>query len=113
MTDQAAGSRSGYFADWVGASCHSPSRGARRDSPDEGSGTVALLDGLVREMVGGFEASAYIVKHSSDRLRSPEEAYYHKARVDLFGDTHAILGDVGRWRDREPGTSANLREGVQ
>lgn len=74
---------------------------------DEGSGTVALLGELLGGTTIGFDTEAYIQTHSDDRLRSAEEAYYHKTLVDLFGDSRAILDNVGRWQDREPVTPMN------
>jgi asparagine synthase (glutamine-hydrolysing) len=68
---------------------------------DEGSGTVHILDDMLKEASEGFEVEQYLETHNADRLRSPEEAFYHKMLVDTFGHSRVILDNVARWDQRE------------
>lgn len=77
----------------------------RKEQFDEGSGTVDLLDELFRETLLDFDAQAHILKYPDDRLRSPEEAYYHKLLVDMFGHQRGLMGNVGRWQERKRANS--------
>jgi asparagine synthase (glutamine-hydrolysing) len=69
---------------------------------DEGSGTVDLLEGALREAMASFDAAAYIRAHARDRLRSAEEALYHRTLVRTFSRPRPILDNVARWAEREP-----------
>jgi asparagine synthase (glutamine-hydrolysing) len=69
---------------------------------DEGSGTVDLLDAMLRDAMTSFPAEEYARKHARDRLRSPEEAFYHHLLTRAFDDPRVILDNVGRWAERDP-----------
>ena len=64
---------------------------------DEGSGTVDLLPDLIQAATEKIDVPLYTAQHSDDRLRSPEECYYHKVLVDAFDRPQTILQNVGRW----------------
>ena len=67
---------------------------------DEGSGTVDILDTLIKESMAGFDVHGYINTHKEDRIRSPEEAFYHKILIDVLGNSRVVLNNVGRWSYR-------------
>ena len=64
---------------------------------DEGSGTVDLLEQLIREETKGIDVEAYTQKHQRDRLRSAEECYYHQILVSECEAPEPVLKNVGRW----------------
>ncbi len=64
---------------------------------DEGSGTVDLLDSLIKEATQDIDAEAYAARFPQDRLRSAEECYYHQILRDVFDKPEVILRNVGRW----------------
>lgn len=64
---------------------------------DEGSGTVDLLPELIRAATETIDVPAYTARYSDDRLRSPEECFYHKLLVDAFDRPQTVLQNVGRW----------------
>jgi asparagine synthase (glutamine-hydrolysing) len=64
---------------------------------DEGSGTVDLLPELIQAATDKIDIPAYTARYADDRLRSPEECYYHKLLVDAFDRPQAVLQNIGRW----------------
>ncbi len=68
---------------------------------DEGSGTVDVLKSTLEKFAQDSGAEEYLRTHARDRLRSTEEAFYHKTLRELFGDSRVILDNVGRWQDRD------------
>ncbi|MBI3910819.1 MAG: asparagine synthase B [Armatimonadetes bacterium] len=69
---------------------------------DEGSGTVDLLNRALSAALDSFRTPAYIRAHRHDRLRSAEEAFYHRLLADAFAGSRVVLDNVGRWAEREP-----------
>ncbi len=69
---------------------------------DEGSGTVGLLEGELVRRLAGFDHPAYRREHSSARLRSAEEAWYHHLLSDIYDRSPVVLDNVARWTEREP-----------
>lgn len=70
---------------------------------DEGSGTVGLLDALMRDVTDGFDVASYRVRHPEVWLRSAEECYYHQLLFEVFKDPAVLMGNIGRWADRPDG----------
>jgi asparagine synthase (glutamine-hydrolysing) len=64
---------------------------------DEGSGTVDLLPELIQAATEKIDVSAYTARYAADRLRSPEECFYHKLLIDAFDRPQTVLQNVGRW----------------
>jgi asparagine synthase (glutamine-hydrolysing) len=64
---------------------------------DEGSGTVDLLPDLIKTATEKIDVPAYTARYAVDRLRSPEESFYHKLLTEAFSHPHTILQNVGRW----------------
>jgi asparagine synthase (glutamine-hydrolysing) len=64
---------------------------------DEGSGMVDLLPQLIGEATAGLDVPSYQARHTTDRLRSAEECWYHRLLVDAFDDAAPVLANVGRW----------------
>jgi asparagine synthase (glutamine-hydrolysing) len=64
---------------------------------DEGSGTVDLLPELIQVATEKIDVPAYTARYSDDRLRSPEECFYHKLLIDAFDRPQTVLQNVGRW----------------
>jgi len=67
---------------------------------DEGSGTVDMLDSLIESTAETTELRKYINSYSNDRLRSLEEAYYHKLLIDSYIKPKAIIANTARWHER-------------
>ena len=64
---------------------------------DEGSGTVEMATFWLKEIAPNFDAQDYIKLHTRDKLRSIEEAFYHKTCAEVFKNSRIILDNVGRW----------------
>lgn len=64
---------------------------------DEGSGTVDLLPQLIQAATETIDVPAYTAQYTDDRIRSPEECFYHKLLVDAFDRPLTVLQNVGRW----------------
>lgn len=73
---------------------------------DEGSGTVSLLEELIRSATAGFDTPAYVGGNRQDRIRSAEEAFYHRLLVSVFDSPRPILDNVGRWSERPASAAA-------
>jgi asparagine synthase (glutamine-hydrolysing) len=76
---------------------------------DEGSGTVDLLPELIRSAAQNIDFSAYTARYPDDRLRSPEEAFYHQLLIEAFSRPQLVLRNVGRWS--QPRTNSELPMG--
>jgi asparagine synthase (glutamine-hydrolysing) len=70
----------------------------KKEQFDEGSGTVDMLDALIRSAAAGIDPVAYQERYPEDHLRSVEECFYHKLMVEAFKKPHVILKNVGRWQ---------------
>jgi len=68
---------------------------------DEGSGTVDLLSEALRPVLAEFDSKRYRHQHADARLRSAEEAYYHRLLAEQFPDDDVVMSNVARWADRE------------
>ncbi|MCA9772964.1 MAG: asparagine synthase B [Myxococcales bacterium] len=67
---------------------------------DEGSGTVdALSDGLDL-FLSPDAAGRHRAAHPEARLRSDEEAVYHRMLLDAYEKPEVILANVARWAER-------------
>ncbi len=66
---------------------------------DEGSGSVDLLSEVARRWMTVREAEAYAAERPEERLRSPEECFYHKTLCQVFPDPAPILKNVARWAE--------------
>ena len=67
---------------------------------DEGSGTVDLLDPLIKTAAAGIDVEAYRAQYPHTRLRSAEECFYHKLLVESFEKPEVVLKNVARWSER-------------
>ncbi len=67
---------------------------------DEGSGTVDLLAEALDGVLSDFDAAAYRHAHPEARLRSAEEAWYHRLLSEVFEGSPVVLGNVARWSER-------------
>ncbi|MCB0208500.1 MAG: asparagine synthetase B, partial [Anaerolineae bacterium] len=67
---------------------------------DEGSGTVDLLEPLIKSAAAGLDVEAYRAKYPHTKLRSAEECFYHKLLVDGFEKPEVVLKNVARWAER-------------
>lgn len=57
------------------------------------------------------ELETYRTEHTSSRLRSGEEALYHKVFVEMYRRPQPILENAARWADRPEGmTSESSRQ---
>lgn len=68
---------------------------------DEGSGTVDLLAEALEPLVRDIDLSAYTAG-AGERLRSPEEALYHRLLVESYARPELILANVARWTEGRP-----------
>lgn len=68
---------------------------------DEGSGTVDLVEQCVTERVQPAWADAWQTAHAADRLRSPEEAWYHSLLTNVYQGSRVVFDNVARWTDRD------------
>jgi asparagine synthase (glutamine-hydrolysing) len=64
---------------------------------DEGSGTVDLLNEVLRTVTQDIDPVDYAALHPTDRLRAAEECFYHKLLVDTHDNSPVVLQNVGRW----------------
>ncbi|MCB0196558.1 MAG: asparagine synthetase B, partial [Anaerolineae bacterium] len=67
---------------------------------DEGSGTVDLLEPLIKSAAVGLDVEAYRARYPDTKLRSVEECFYHKLLVDGFEKPEVVLKNVARWAER-------------
>lgn len=67
---------------------------------DEGSGTVDLLDQLIKTATTDIDVEAYRAEYPNTQLRSAEECFYHKLLVDNFEKSDVVLKNVARWTER-------------
>ncbi len=67
---------------------------------DEGSGTVDLLEGTLKEGMTENDAFEYMKLYPGAGLRSAEECFYHRIFMEVFKNPSAVLENVARWADR-------------
>lgn len=72
----------------------------RKERFDRGSGTSEVLRGALQSRMTPEEASTYADEHRATRLRSREEAVYHRMLRELFRRPGPVLDNVARWADR-------------
>jgi asparagine synthase (glutamine-hydrolysing) len=72
----------------------------QKEQFDEGSGTVDLLNGILRNVMDDQEARQYRLAHSKTQLRSAEECHYHRLFVEAFGRSEGVCANVARWAER-------------
>jgi len=77
----------------------------KKEQFDEGSGTADLMTAGLDHFLPPSEFAAYADRYEEDRLRSREEAAYHKLLCDGFEDDELVLRNVARWTDRPDFTS--------
>ena len=65
---------------------------------DEGTGTVDLIGEALRGEFAAIDLDAYRAS-TSDRIRSAEEAFYHRLLTEAFPRPQLILGNVARWTE--------------
>ncbi len=65
-----------------------------------GSGTVDLLSAGLDHVLPAARAADYAAHHSKARLRSAEEAAFHKLLTEAYEDPEPVLRNVARWADR-------------
>ena len=68
---------------------------------DEGSGTVDMLQEIIKTAAAEIDPVEYAARYPQDRLRSAEECYYHKLLVEAYEKPEVVLRNVGRWHNRE------------
>ncbi len=66
---------------------------------DEGSGTVDFLGQGLERFLPHEQAVQRVSAYARDRLRSPEEAVYHKLLSEAFTNPRPVLDNVARWCD--------------
>jgi asparagine synthase (glutamine-hydrolysing) len=66
---------------------------------DEGSGTANVLARIVNYFMPQTAAREYSASHLQDRIRSHEEAVYHKLLCEAYIDASTILANVARWEE--------------
>ncbi len=66
---------------------------------DEGSGSSDVLGDVTRQFMSESQAQAYSAAHEDDRLRSGEEAVYHKLLCEAYDDPSIVLANVARWQE--------------
>jgi asparagine synthase (glutamine-hydrolysing) len=64
---------------------------------DEGSGTVDMLNELIKTASAGIDPQSYAAQYPDDHLQSAEECLYHKLLVESYKHPHIVLSNVGRW----------------
>ena len=64
---------------------------------DEGSGTVDLLDEVLKTATASLDMDAYQQRYPEAVLRSPEECYYHQLFVEAYDRPQALLENVAHW----------------
>ena len=69
---------------------------------DEGSGTVAVLEAAVAEMMSEADASAYRAEHPDIRLPNREACVYHRIFSEVFPRPERVHATVAHWADRPP-----------
>jgi asparagine synthase (glutamine-hydrolysing) len=77
---------------------------------DEGSGIVDVLSVGMEGKMSRKEAEGYSRRFPEARLRSVEECLYHRIFREVFPDSDAMQGAVGRWAERPdfiPGVCAS------
>jgi len=72
---------------------------------DEGSGSVDILADTCRAVMPPDLAGTYIAEHADAKLRSAEEAAYHKLLHQAYEGSSVVMNNVSRWADR-PVTAA-------
>lgn len=65
---------------------------------DEGSGTLEMLDPVIRHYSQEFDVAAHARAHSEDALRGREETVYHHLLVEGTSHPEQVLPTVARWR---------------
>jgi asparagine synthase (glutamine-hydrolysing) len=65
---------------------------------DEGSGTVDLVGDALRQEFAAIDLDAYRAG-TPDRIRSAEEAFYHRLLTRAFPRPQLILDNVARWTE--------------
>ncbi len=68
---------------------------------DEGSGTVDLLQAVMRTATAGIQLDAYRSRFPQEDLRTVEECFYHKIFHEVFEQPHLLAGHVARWAQRD------------
>ena len=71
----------------------------KKEQFDEGSGTSDVVAAIGARGMSGAEASAHRAAHPRARLRSDEEAFYHRLLLEAFEHPEPVLANVGRWSE--------------
>ena len=72
----------------------------RKAQFDQGSGTTEVVEEVGERGMSAAEARAHRAAHPDARLRSDEEAFYHRLLLDAFEHPEPVLANVARWTDR-------------
>ncbi|MFW6361904.1 MAG: asparagine synthase-related protein, partial [Spirochaetota bacterium] len=72
----------------------------RKEQFDEGSGTAGIMPRLAEQAVSDGEYRRHTARNSQLKLRSKEEAYYHRLFDRVYSNAQAVLETVGRWTER-------------
>ncbi len=65
---------------------------------DEGSGTLEMLDPVIRHYAEPFDVAAHIENFPDDDLRGREECVYHRLLLEGTSHPEQVLPTVARWR---------------
>ena len=71
----------------------------RKAQFDQGSGTTEVVAEVGERGMSAAEARAHRAAHPDARLRSDEEAFYHRLLLDAFEHPEPVLANVARWTD--------------
>ena len=71
----------------------------KKEQFDEGSGTSDVVAEIGARGMTDAQASAHRAAHPDARLRSDEEAFYHRLLLEAFDHPEQVLANVGRWSE--------------
>ena len=71
----------------------------KKEQFDEGSGTSDVVAEIGARGMTDAQASAHRAAHPEARLRSDEEAFYHRLLLEAFEHPEQVLANVGRWAE--------------
>ena len=71
----------------------------KKEQFDEGSGTSDVVASIGARGMSDAQASAHRAAHPEARLRSDEEAFYHRLLLEAFEHPEPVLANVGRWSE--------------
>ena len=71
----------------------------KKEQFDEGSGTSDVVAEIGARGMTDAQASAHRAAHPEARLRSDEEAFYHRLLLEAFEHPEQVLANVGHWAE--------------